>query len=203
MELKKIKLSEIKEAEYNPRKITAEALEGLKKSIERFGQIENLIVNKDMTLISGHQRKKAMEELGEKEAWCKMVDMNKVEEKILNITMNNTAISGDFDVDLLKELVEEISKEDMQAIEDLLIDNVVVEIEKIGTLEDIGDTVDSFSDKNKEIELEDMEDSGEIRFKFNGEQYMQVLESLERLVQKYKLDNKEQVLLHLIKEFDV
>ena len=64
MKLETIKLSELNPAEYNPRTITAEEFEGLKESLKTFGQQENLIVNKDMTIISGHQRYEAMKALG-------------------------------------------------------------------------------------------------------------------------------------------
>ena len=37
MKTKEIKLSEVKEAEYNPRKISEKQLEQLKKSLKRYG----------------------------------------------------------------------------------------------------------------------------------------------------------------------
>lgn len=60
MNIQQIALDKINPAEYNPRTITADEFAGLKTSLETFGQQENLIVNKDMTLISGHQRLEAM-----------------------------------------------------------------------------------------------------------------------------------------------
>jgi len=55
MELKTLLLKDLKPWPENPRTITKEEFEGLKQSLTTFGQQENLIVNKDMTIISGHQ----------------------------------------------------------------------------------------------------------------------------------------------------
>ena len=49
---------------------------------------------------------------------------------------------------------------------------------------------------------EEENDNSDIIFSYGGEQYAQVTDSIEKLIKKYKLDNKEQLLLHLIKEFD-
>lgn len=112
MKLETIKLSDLNPAEYNPRTITKEEFEGLKKSLETFGQQENLIVNKDMTVISGHQRLEAMKVLGWTEAVCNMVDLDKHQEKKLNVIMNSTAISGKYDDLKLAEILEELKLDD-------------------------------------------------------------------------------------------
>lgn len=63
--MEKIKLSSIKPAAYNPRKISEEGFENLKKSILELGVIKPLIVNgENNTLIAGHQRTRAMQEVG-------------------------------------------------------------------------------------------------------------------------------------------
>lgn len=52
MELKKFK-----PAKYNPRKITKEALKSLNKSIEEFGDLSGVVINKrTKTIVAGHQR---------------------------------------------------------------------------------------------------------------------------------------------------
>lgn len=112
MKLETIQLSKLNPAEYNPRQITKEEFEGLKKSLETFGQQENLIVNKDMTIISGHQRYEAMKALGWTEAVCNIVDLDKHQEKKLNVIMNSTAISGKYDDLKLSEILEELKLDD-------------------------------------------------------------------------------------------
>jgi len=65
----------------------AEDLEKLKKSIKKFGFIEPMIVNKDYTLIGGHQRLKALKELGYEEVEVVKLDLNKQDEKKLNLRL--------------------------------------------------------------------------------------------------------------------
>jgi DNA modification methylase len=108
MEIRTLPISKIKPATYNPRNITDDELDGLIASLEIFGQQENLIVNKDMTLISGHQRMKAMEQLGWKEVVCNVVDLDKHQEKKLNVIMNSQAIQGSWDDLKLNEILEEL-----------------------------------------------------------------------------------------------
>ena len=53
MNIQTIELDKLNPAEYNPRTITSDEFNGLCESLKTFGQQENLIVNKDMTIISG------------------------------------------------------------------------------------------------------------------------------------------------------
>lgn len=106
-EIRLVKISDLKPAEYNPREITKEALDGLKASIKKFGLVENVVANKDMTLISGHQRLKALTELGFQDVNCVILDLNKEDEKKLNIALNNPHIQGSF-TDQLQILLEEL-----------------------------------------------------------------------------------------------
>lgn len=106
-EIRMIAISDLQPAEYNPREITSEALEGLKASIKKHGITENIIVNKDLTIISGHQRVKACYELGILEVPCRVLDLSKEDEKILNIAMNNPHIQGTFSEEL-QLILEEI-----------------------------------------------------------------------------------------------
>jgi DNA modification methylase len=112
VKLETLKLDQLNPADYNPRIMTAEEFEGLKESLKTFGQQENLIVNKDMTIISGHQRYEAMKALGMKEAVCNLVDLDKHQEKKLNVLMNSQAISGKYDDLILAEILEELKLDD-------------------------------------------------------------------------------------------
>lgn len=110
-----MKIADIKTAKYNPRIMRGKAYEGLKETIREFGQVETLVVNKDGTLISGHQRLRAMQDLGMTEATVTRVDLDETKEKLLNLTMNNDAIAGTFDDVKLKELLDEVKLEDDDA----------------------------------------------------------------------------------------
>lgn len=112
MNLQTLKLSDLNPAPYNPRTMTEEEFNGLKKSLDTFGQQENLIVNKDMTVISGHMRLQSMLALGWTEATCNLVDLDKHQERKLNVIMNSPAISGKWDDIKLAEILEEMRLDD-------------------------------------------------------------------------------------------
>ena len=108
-ELRMIPVSELKPAEYNPRKKLKpgdKEYEKIKNSIEEFGFADPLVVNADMTIIGGHQRLTVATELGYTEVPCAVVDIDKVREKALNIALNK--ITGAWDENLLAELLEDI-----------------------------------------------------------------------------------------------
>lgn len=114
MNIQKIKITELKPAEYNPRKdLKPEDIEyqKIKRSITEFGYVAPIIINNDMTVISGHQRLKVLEELGYNEVECVIVELNKNKEKALNIALNK--ISGDWDNAKLEELLAELKETDI------------------------------------------------------------------------------------------
>lgn len=61
------KLSELKDYDKNPRKIGKKEFNDLVRSIKEDGYHQRLLVNRDGTIIGGHQRKKAMLKAGFKE----------------------------------------------------------------------------------------------------------------------------------------
>lgn len=108
MEIKEIKIADLKPAEYNPKTITEKEFKGLKKSLETFGFVDPAIVNKDGTIIGGHMRIKAWQELGNTTAPCIVLDLNKKQEKKLNVLLNSPKISGKYDDLKLAELLEDM-----------------------------------------------------------------------------------------------
>lgn len=113
MNIQKINIEKLKPAEYNPRKdLKANDSEyiKIKNSIENFGFVSPLIINKDMTVIGGHQRLKVLKELGFTELECIVVDLDKTNEKALNIALNK--IQGDWDEGKLEELLQELKLQD-------------------------------------------------------------------------------------------
>ncbi len=111
--------SEIKLAHYNPRKISEESKKRLKKNIKsEAGLIETPVVNKlTMNLVSGHQRLNIMDEL---EKYPKkdyqldvaFVEMTEEQEKKQNVFMNSKNAQGEFDNEMLAELMQGYEAED-------------------------------------------------------------------------------------------
>lgn len=113
LEIQRIETNRLIPATYNPRKDLKpedEEYQKIKKSILEFGFVSPLIVNKDMTVIGGHQRLKVLQELGHKSVECIIVDLDKTKEKALNIALNK--ISGEWDTDKLESLLQELRMED-------------------------------------------------------------------------------------------
>ena len=107
MEIKNVLVKDIKYAPYNPRKISDEVLSKLKRSIEEFGYIEPIVVNKrTMHVVGGNQRLKVLRQLGIEEVQAVIVDLDDTHEKALNIALNK--INGEWDLPLLKDLLLEI-----------------------------------------------------------------------------------------------
>ena len=99
MQLEKIKINKLKAATYNPRQISTKQYNDLKKSLDKFGVVDPIIINKDYTVIGGHQRLKIFKELNHKEIGCIILDLNKEQERELNIRLNKN--TGTFDMDIL------------------------------------------------------------------------------------------------------
>ncbi len=114
MNVQKVKIEKLKIAAYNPRKDLKpedEEYQKIKRSINEFGYVAPIIVNKDFTVIGGHQRLKVLKELEYKEIECVIVDLDKTKEKALNIALNK--ISGEWDNDKLEELLAELKETDI------------------------------------------------------------------------------------------
>lgn len=113
-EVKNIKLSKLKHAEYNPRKDLRPGdpeYEKLLRSIEEFGYVEPIIWNKRTgNIVGGHQRTKVLENLGYKEATCIVVDLDDKQERALNVALNK--ITGDWDIPLLTDLLKGLDDSD-------------------------------------------------------------------------------------------
>ena len=109
MKIKEIKINKLKPAEYNPRQITKKQYNDLKMSIEKFGIVDPVVLNKDMTVIGGHQRLKVCKDLNHDVIPCVVLDLSKEEERELNIRLNKSG--GEFDMDALANYfdVEELT----------------------------------------------------------------------------------------------
>lgn len=56
-------ISELKDHPKNPRLITKEELDQLKKSLKKFNYVETVVINEDNTILAGHMRVKAMKSM--------------------------------------------------------------------------------------------------------------------------------------------
>lgn len=113
MNIERRKLLDLRPAEYNPRRELKPGdpeYEKIARSIEQFGYVDPLVVNKDGTVIGGHQRLRVLQDMGATEADVVVLDLDKDREKALNIALNK--ITGDWDPVKLTEVIGELDLED-------------------------------------------------------------------------------------------
>ena len=106
-----VKIDDLVSPEYNPRHITPEAMESLKQSINEFGYITPIIVNRvNMHVVGGNQRLECLKALDYKEVEVIFInepDINR--EKAINIRLNNS--SGDWDIGKLDNIFNDLEIE--------------------------------------------------------------------------------------------
>ena len=124
------KLSELSPASYNPRTIEEEAIEGLGKSLDRFGILAHIIWNERTgNIVGGHQRYRKLLEMGETETDVVVVDLHDSDEIALNIVLNSRHIKGDFSQGAI-EALRVAEAQAGQLFEDLKLDDLLEKLEK-------------------------------------------------------------------------
>lgn len=102
MELVKVKLSEIKPYENNPRK-NDDAVEAVVESIKQCGYVAPIIVDENMIILAGHTRFKALKKLKKKEAEVVIKEgLSEEQKKKYRILDNKTAEIAEWDLELLE-----------------------------------------------------------------------------------------------------
>ncbi|MHC4695472.1 MAG: site-specific DNA-methyltransferase [Planctomycetota bacterium] len=109
MDVRKIPIDQLNPAPYNPRvnlKPGDPVYERLKRSVDEFGYVEPIVVNRRTNnVVGGHQRLKVLKDLGNKEIDVVFVDLTEEREKALNLALNK--IVGDWDEPKLAQLLQE------------------------------------------------------------------------------------------------
>lgn len=117
-EQRTVRRSEIQFASYNPRVISEDARKKLKKNMQTVGLLGGVVWNiRTGNLVSGHQKVSIMDavnrynpETGDNdyEFRVEVVDFDEKTEKEQNLFMNNKAVQGTYDDDMLRSLLSEI-----------------------------------------------------------------------------------------------
>ena len=126
MEIVKVDINELISPEYNPRQITDDEMKKLKNSINEFGYISPIIVNKHNNhIVGGNQRCLALKQLG-----YTMIDViyinepNINKEKALNIRLNN--LSGEWDKNKLQNILDDLKLQEF----DVSLTGFDIEVQK-------------------------------------------------------------------------
>lgn len=134
-------IADLKAAEYNPRTITPQALQGLGFSLEEFGDLSGIVYNtKTGNLVCGHQRVKALaEKYGEVPIEDDIIKANghafpvrlvswpRDKEIAANIAANSPAIQGDFSEEL-QDLLAQVERDLPGLFEGLNFEELKIEM---------------------------------------------------------------------------
>ena len=98
--LKTFNIYDLTDYSKNPRSLTKQQFEQLKKSLDKFGLIDKPIINADEknTVIGGHQRLRVLRSENQKsvECWYPSRELDEKEVEELNIRLNKN--TGDWDL---------------------------------------------------------------------------------------------------------
>lgn len=111
MELKKLKLTEIKPYGKNPRKNDG-AVDAVAESIKQCGYCSPIVVDENNEVLAGHTRLKALKKLGRKE--CEVVvkeGLTEEQKQKYRILDNKTGEFAEWDLDVLQEQLKDLDFE--------------------------------------------------------------------------------------------
>ncbi len=107
MQIEMVSAKSLTPADYNPRKISAKQRAALRNSLDEFGFVQPIIVNRlTGVIVGGHQRLTAALAIGLEEVPVVYVELTADREKALNVALNK--ISGDWDYELLVDVLRDI-----------------------------------------------------------------------------------------------
>ena len=110
MEIKKIRLDELKPYEKNTKLHPDSQVEQICNSIREFGNNDPIAVDEDNVIIEGHGRYLALRRLGEEYADCIILSgMTEEQKNAYRIVHNKLTMNSGFDLDILVEELEKIT----------------------------------------------------------------------------------------------
>ena len=162
---RKMKLADLRPADYNPRTISDKAFDGLGKSMNRFGLLMPIVWNeKTGNIVGGHQRYKHLVDSGETETDVVVVDLDDNDEVSLNIVLNSKEVRGDYSEDVVTQLrLAEVRMGD--AFKDVGLSTLLEQMQKLYPTSDkkdwqpSNDTPPAIRSERGEIHT-DVEDTG-------------------------------------------
>lgn len=126
-QIRSMKVAALKPSLYNPRRIDSEAMAGLTESIERFGNVQPIVVNRRSGfVVAGHQRLKVLRRKRVEATEVVVVDLDEKEERALNIALNNPHLEGEFTA-ALQGLLDQIKADDLALFTALRFDELLAE----------------------------------------------------------------------------
>lgn len=119
--LEVLPIKDLKDHPKNPRQISKEQMKHLEGLIKKFGLIDKPIVNKDWTIIGGHQRIKVLKRMKAKSVECWVPDRQLEESEIEHLCVGLNLNQGAWDWDKLANEFEVVDLLNYGFSEDLLM----------------------------------------------------------------------------------
>nr|DAS76259.1 MAG TPA: Putative modification methylase [Caudoviricetes sp.] len=140
MQIEKIKISDLLEYKYNAKEHPQWQIEQIMSSIKQFGFNDPIAIDENNTIIEGHGRLYALQELGENEVECiRLSHLTEEQKKAYILAHNKLTMNTDFDLDLLQ----------------LELDNIIdIDMSEFGFIETVEDVEDD--------EYEDTSETGSL-----------------------------------------
>ena len=101
--IKRVAISDLRPYERNPRTISPQAFERLKNKIAEVGFNVPLIATHDLRLIGGHQRLRALTEMGMTEINVSVAPYEMTDKQFKAAVINDNISDGEWDIDILEE----------------------------------------------------------------------------------------------------
>jgi hypothetical protein len=174
--MKKVAIGELKPNPNNPRIIKDDKFKKLVQSIKdlpEMAEVRPVVVNTDMVVLGGNMRLKAMREAGWKEVPIEVVDWD--EDKQRQFIIKDNVSGGEWDWEMLA------NQWNAEELQDWGLDVWKAPAE-----------VD-YSNKNEEINIDDLDATMTLKLNFNEDEYWQVKKQLAQIA-----STPEQALMKLL-----
>jgi ParB-like chromosome segregation protein Spo0J len=163
MKTEKVKIEKIKINKQNPRRIDKTQLDRLKKSIQDFPkmlELRPIVVNNNYEVLGGNMRLKALKELGYKDVIIVFADELTESEQKEFIIKDNVSF-GDWDFEMLE------NEWDSDLLKDWGLD--------------LPEFQNNYSEKNKEIDVDDFDTQMTIKLSYTESDYWKVKKALNEI----------------------
>ena len=179
-------------AEYNPRQLTKDQHQHLKDSIQRFGLVDPILVNKHKDrkdiIIGGHQRVRVAKDLDIDKVPCIELSLPYEKERELNVRLNKN--SGEWDYDVLANMFE------MEELQDWGFADKDFWFLDQGELSNDVD----YSDNTVDEKLKRFLDAKikQITIPFPSEEFDIIVERLDRVMEKLGIEDYSQLIKYVL-----
>lgn len=157
MQIEKIKISDLLEYKYNAKEHPQWQIEQIVNSIKQFGFNDPIAIDENNTIIEGHGRLYALQEMGETEVDCiRLSHLDEKQKKAYILAHNKLTMNTDFDFDLLQLELDNIIDIDMSDFGFEISKEMEVEANKNTEIKEIQDESVLIVEADSEDELEEL-----------------------------------------------